>query len=161
MTSKVGREEEGDVTVAAAQGQAKLNTRRWKREAREDLGVFGLLVVIYCVFVFASPGFALFSIPAVQDLLLVSAPMIVLTVGTAYVLIVGEIDLSIGGTLALTSVLGAKAIIGLESHGLSAGWSICIGLIICVLVGGAAGFVNGYISLRFRIPSFLVTLGTA
>ena len=75
-----------------------------------------------------------------------------IAVGMTLVLIVGGIDLSVGSVLALSSaVLGALMV---DYH-----WSLWSALPICLLTGAACGFVNGCVSIGFRIPSFIVTLG--
>lgn len=71
----------------------------------------------------------------------------------ALVMITGEIDLSVGATFALApymmSLLATNLNIPLWISGL-----------IAIALGIAVGFVNGVISVRFRVPSLITTLGT-
>ncbi len=76
----------------------------------------------------------------------------VLAFGMTYVLLLGEIDLSVGATVALT---GTVAALGLE-HGL---W-LWIVLPLALLAGLALGAINGVLSSLLSIPSFIVTLAT-
>ncbi|MFN3150273.1 ABC transporter permease [Bremerella sp.] len=73
-------------------------------------------------------------------------------VGMTFVLVVRGIDLSIGSILALSSaVLGALMV--------DAGWPLWAAIPVCLLTGGLCGLFNGCVSVGFRIPSFIVTLG--
>ena len=76
----------------------------------------------------------------------------VIAVGMTFVLIVAGIDLSVGSVLALSAaVLGVLLV--------QWGWSLAASALVCLLVGLAAGFVNGFVTVRWAVPSFIVTLG--
>ncbi len=77
---------------------------------------------------------------------------LILGVGMTLVIIGGGIDLSVGRLIALTHVclvVAANATGRLEA-----------GIAACLAAGAAAGLANGALAVRFRIPSFIVTLGT-
>ncbi|TWU21179.1 Ribose transport system permease protein RbsC [Novipirellula galeiformis] len=75
-----------------------------------------------------------------------------LAVGMTLVLVVGGIDLSVGSLLALSSaVLGVLMV--------NMGWPLIAALPVAMLVAGACGLANGMITVGFRVPSFIVTLG--
>ncbi len=75
-----------------------------------------------------------------------------IAVGMTLVLIVGGIDLSVGSVLALSSaVLGAL----MKDHG----WGLWSAVPFCLLAGATCGLINGAVSVGFRIPSFIMTLG--
>ncbi|MBL4883810.1 MAG: ABC transporter permease [Planctomycetaceae bacterium] len=76
----------------------------------------------------------------------------VIAVGMTFVLIIGGIDLSVGSMLALSS-----AILGVMMADYS--WSLAMAIPCCLLAGAACGFINGAISIKAGIPSFIVTLG--
>jgi ribose transport system permease protein len=76
----------------------------------------------------------------------------VIAVGMTLVLIAGGIDLSVGSVMALASAVLARALIG-------AHLPLPIATALCLATGLAAGIVNGAISVRWTIPSFIVTLG--
>jgi ribose transport system permease protein len=84
------------------------------------------------------------------NILLQTAPVTVMAVGSVFVLSTGEIDLSIGAVVALSALVSA---VQLRDHGLVAG--IAAGL----LTGVVVGLVNGLLVTKLRLPSFLVTLG--
>ena len=75
-----------------------------------------------------------------------------LAIGIAFVIMTGEIDVSIGATLGLTA-----AMTGLIAQ---QGGSIGKMLVICIAVGAAVGLVNGVGVAGFGVPSLIFTLGT-
>lgn len=72
-------------------------------------------------------------------------------IGMTSVILMGEIDLSVGSIVALSGVVTAGSLTG----GLGLPLSILIGL----GAGAALGVVNGFITVYGEIPSFIVTLG--
>jgi ribose transport system permease protein len=76
----------------------------------------------------------------------------VVAAGMTLVLIIGGIDLSVGSVLGLSgSVLGV-AMVNWQ-------WPMWAASVLCLGVGLAAGMLNGLVSVRLGIPSFIVTLG--
>lgn len=72
-------------------------------------------------------------------------------IGMTTVILMGEIDLSVGSVVALSGVVTAGTLTG----GLGMPLAILAGL----ATGAALGLVNGYITVYGEIPSFIVTLG--
>ncbi|QDU80937.1 Ribose transport system permease protein RbsC [Polystyrenella longa] len=75
-----------------------------------------------------------------------------LAIGMTFVLIIGGIDLSVGSVFALSGVVTGVAAVQWN-------WPISLAMTLGVFVGGCCGFLNGFVSERWRIPSFIVTLG--
>lgn len=80
-----------------------------------------------------------------------TAPVTIMAVGMTFTLSAAEIDLSIGSTVALSALVAAVL---LRDYGFVPG--IAGGL----AVGLAVGLFNGLLTVKVRIPSFLVTLGS-
>jgi ribose transport system permease protein len=76
----------------------------------------------------------------------------VVSVGMTLVLIIGGIDLSVGSVLGLCGAVLGVAMVDWR-------WPLSLGAVLSLLVGLAAGFVNGFLSVGMKIPSFIVTLG--
>jgi rhamnose transport system permease protein len=68
------------------------------------------------------------------------------------IILCGDIDISVAGIMALSSLLMGAA----SSAGFGTGWLLAIGL----GSGLAAGFLNGLLIVRFGIPSIAVTIGS-
>jgi ribose transport system permease protein len=123
--------------------------RRQRVDLRNYIVYIGfLLIFIVLAILLRDKGFL--SQQNMTNILLQTAPITVMAVGTVFVLSTGEIDLSIGSVVALSSLVAATQ---LRDHGLVAG--IAAGLAIGILVG----VVNGLLVTKLRLPSFLVTLG--
>ena len=70
-----------------------------------------------------------------------------------FVIISGEIDLSVGAQLALAGVVAASAM-------QATGGQLMAGVIAGLLLGAVVGLANGLMTTGLGIPSFLVTLAT-
>ncbi len=79
-------------------------------------------------------------------------PLVVVSVGMTFVLAIAGIDLSVGSVLALSSAVLGVLLVG-------AGWSLWASVPVCLAVGLGCGLFNGIVSVRWAIPSFIVTLG--
>lgn len=75
----------------------------------------------------------------------------VIAVGMTFVILLGGVDLSVGSVMALGSVSMATALVQWD---LSPVLSVCFAMVI----GLGCGAINGMITTRWRIPSFIVTL---
>ena len=78
----------------------------------------------------------------------------VIMVGCAVTLLMvaGELDLSVGSTLALSGVSYAFFA--------RAGIPVAFSIVLAILVGALVGFINGYMVVRLKITAFIATLGT-
>lgn len=107
-----------------------------------------LLIVLCAVFGSLSDRFLTasnFSIVLQQ-----TVTLLVVALGTTFVIIAGSIDLSVGSIVALSALMAAS------TSGELGIWAI----IPAALVGTLAGFLNGLIFAKGKVPSFMVTLGT-
>jgi ribose transport system permease protein len=75
----------------------------------------------------------------------------IMAIGMTFVLSTGEIDLSFGSVVALSSIITTKI---LNSTG-----SILLAIVCGLAVGAVIGLANGLLVAKMNIPSFLVTLG--
>jgi len=115
-----------------------------------DKGVMVLLVATAVVGSFVTPYFATssnlsFVIQDIAEIMLIALPM-------AFLIIAGEIDLSVASSLSLVS----STIGFLFRHGWPFAWAIVIGLI----VGALCGALNGFLVTKLGLQSLAVTIGT-
>jgi D-xylose transport system permease protein len=124
----------------------------WRRVSQGDIGslpVIAGLVLIWIVFDFLNP---LFLSPGnLTNLATQVADIGIVSVGIVLVLLLGEIDLSVGSVYGLCS-----AITALLSY--QKGWAAFPAIMAGLLVGAAIGTFQGFFFTRFKIPSFVVTL---
>jgi len=117
--------------------------------ARES-GVLSALLVLVVVGLVVAPGFA-----SPQNLLNVGQQVSqigIMAVGMTFVIVTGQIDLSVGSIYALSAVVTGLLI--------SSGQPIWLACVAGLAVGFAAGLFNGAATVYLRVPSFIVTLGT-
>ena len=122
--------------------------------------IFIALLGLIVFFTVASPNQAFLSPFGVRSMVLAGSSILVVAVGATFVLIAGQIDLSIGAVLVLAGVIGIDVMTRLVEAGLGDAGAIVLGCLVVLAVGAAAGLVNGLLTTRLRIPSFIVTLGT-
>lgn len=108
--------------------------------------VFAALIVFFAI---VSPVF--FTASNFLNIGRQTALVTIIAVGVTFVIISGEIDLSVGATLALSGVTTAMAM-------QATGGNLLIGIFTGLAVGSAIGLANGLITTGLGIPSFLVTL---
>jgi ribose transport system permease protein len=133
-----------------APAPAKVATGRLRGLDPRSYVVYIGFVLIFVVMAILLRNDGFLSQQNLTNILLQTAPITVMAVGTVFVLSTGEIDLSIGSVVALSSLVAATQ---LRDHGLIAG--IVAGLATGVVVG----LINGLLVTKLRLPSFLVTLG--
>ena len=143
-------------TPEESRGTPADRQRRHFRLLRVALGVIRLgpllmLAGLILAMTLLSPVF--FTTGNATNVLAQSAAIAVLAIGQLLVILTRGIDLSVGSTLALASVVGAIA----YSHGNSA----VVVIAVMLAAGAAVGFVNGAVYVWGRLPHpFIITLAT-
>ena len=86
------------------------------------------------------------------EILRVMAFTLIIALPLTYLVIAGEVDLSIGSNYGLCSVVTALAIMdwGLDP------W---IGALVAIALGTLIGFINGVLTVKLKVPSFILTIG--
>ncbi|CUX63328.1 D-allose transport system permease protein AlsC [Clostridium sp. C105KSO15] len=110
---------------------------------------FGLIVMCI-VFGIINPTF--FSGKNVANLLRQIAPILLIGIGQSYVLITGNIDLSIGSVVGMSCMISAT----MMTKGMNPWVAVLLTLMCCLIVG----VVNGLLVAKCKLPPFIATLGT-
>ena len=113
-----------------------------------------LVLALLCL-VIASINSNFLSVSNFIRLLSAAAIPMVLVMGATFVILMGSIDLSVEGVVALTAVV-VSMMVANDFTGLDLGF---LSLPVALLVGGLIGFANGLVHVRLQIPSFMTTLG--
>ncbi|MFB7502697.1 multiple monosaccharide ABC transporter permease [Streptomyces broussonetiae] len=134
---------------ATGEGLLRLVLGGLRRNMRQYgmLIALGLIVVLFQIWT----GGDLLLPRNVSNLVLQNSYILILAIGMMLVIIAGHIDLSVG---SITAFVGAFAAVLTVQHGVA--WPVA--LVLCLLVGAAAGAVQGFLIAYFGIPSFIVTL---
>jgi D-xylose transport system permease protein len=123
--------------------------RRFVQGDLAELRVVLILAVIWMIFYIQEPRFL--SSVNLTNLVLQATAVGLVAVGVTLVLLLGEIDLSVGAVSGLcASIMAVLA----EKHG----WSPYLAIGAAVLAGTAIGLFQGSVFTGFGIPSFVVTL---
>jgi simple sugar transport system permease protein len=117
---------------------------------KPELAALLLLVILIGVFQFTSNSFFL-SYANMRGLLGFLPEMALVAIGVTLLMICGEFDLSVGSVFALMPMTMAVLMV--------AGWGFVPAVALGMLVCAAIGFINGFLTIKFGIPSFITTLG--
>ena len=114
-------------------------------------GLFAAVIVVAGVFLLINPHFA--NLNLAVSILRTMSSVAIMAMGLTLVIVVGEIDLSFGAMYGLAAnVLAVMWVV----HGVPVYVAIPLTLVIAALVGS----FNGFLATSWKIPSFIVTLGS-
>ncbi|MFI6272030.1 ABC transporter permease [Micromonospora zamorensis] len=114
------------------------------------LPILAILAVLLVLVGIRQPDFL--SPPSLMSFLGRSAPIILLAAGQYFVIVSGEFDLSVGSLVTAQVVVAARLIDGDPART----WPV---VLLLLAFGALVGLVNGLITTRLRVPSFITTLG--
>lgn len=138
--------------VSTKEPQVETETGRSRpvlKEQLQQLLAFASLIVLVIFFSVANDNFLTFS--NISGVLLSTAVIGILAVGTTFVIITGGIDLSLGTGMTLAAVMSGVFLTNM-------GLPLIVGVLGGVLTGALIGFVNGFNVAILGIPPFIATL---
>ena len=118
---------------------------------RPEAGALGGAILVFLFFWFIAPPFR--QLPAFTTVLYQASTIGIPAVAVALLMIGGEFDLSAG--VAVTTSSLAASMLAYNLH-----LNMWFAAVLALVLALAVGFVNGYLVMRTKIPSFLITLGT-
>lgn len=135
------------------------NTRTYKAYAQpgwrralltREAAIIGLLLAVIAIALATVPNFdspltATFLLRDIAPILLIALPM-------ALIIITEEIDLSVASIVGLSSVMTGVLT--------QAGWPLAVAAVAAILIGTIAGALNGFLVTVVGLPSLAVTIGT-
>ena len=120
----------------------------WRKGLQQGLA-FGTLVALLIFFSIASNNY--FTWSNISGVLLATAVIGILALGTTFVITTGGIDLSIGTGMTLASVMTGIVAVNF-------GMPLIVGVLAGIATGALMGFVNGFNVAYMKLPSFIATL---
>src|SRR5690242_15491292 len=139
----------GGETVGGRRRKAYLERRRHFAERLQGQGLLIILAGVILLMWHASPYFMsvdnLFTAAAVVSILGIMA------VAETVLIIAGEIDISIGSVMAVTSVVIGSLV--------GKGWNVWLAVAVALGLAALIGFANGALTVWLRVNSLVVTLG--
>ena len=115
-----------------------------------EISSFIKVFVVILVFFIISPLFL--SKENIGVILEIIPELGIVALGVTMLLVTGEIDLSLGSVFCFCPIILASLI--------EKGMSFPLSFIVSLLLGIGIGYINGFITITFAIPSFITTLGT-
>jgi D-xylose transport system permease protein len=152
------------------EGPVKKFFRATEIDARM-LGMIGALILIWCVFDIASGilrgnfggllGGSFLTPRNLWTLLVQTSSIAVMSTGMVLLIVMRQIDLSVGSMLSLVAVANAVLQVFKLAPSLGVGHPLIwgLGVITCVVLGATIGAFNGALTAYAKIPAFIVTLG--
>ncbi len=119
-----------------------------------DAGIGIALLVLIAIFSFSTQHFL--SPNNISNILTQITINLILAIGMTFVILIGGIDLSVGSMLALCAVVGGTV---LTIPDLDVWQAVGLATLAAMGTGVVCGFMNGWISAFWGLPSFIVTLG--
>ena len=121
-----------------------------KRTVPRELPVLLVLALIFAVLALVAPQF--FDRKPMMSRLAQEAPVLIVTAGTAIVIIARQIDISVGSQFAVCGVIAGM----LAANGSS----LAVCAVAAIGAGALMGAINGVFVSMLRLPSIVVTLAT-
>ncbi|WP_298130522.1 ABC transporter permease [Micropruina sp.] len=141
--------ETGTPAVAESAEAGKRDLKTVLRQSLQQGLAFGTLIVLFIFFSIANPAFLQWS--NISGVLLATAVIGILAVGTTLVIITGGIDLSIGTGMTFAAVITGVTITNF-------GLPMWVGILAGMATGALMGAVNGANIVFLKVPPFIATL---
>ena len=120
------------------------------RLMRQYGGIIIALIVLCTVFALSNSRFL--TLANFMNIFQQVAVVAIAAFGMTWVILLGEIDLSVGSIIAVAGMVGAQS--------LALGTGFPAALLITIIAGAILGAVNGLLTARLLLPSFIVTVAT-
>jgi len=124
-------------------------TKFLRQRAASTFLVFVGLVIIFSLF---SPRHVFINVRNIAALGKLFPDLGVVALGVGMLMICGEFDLSVASVLPFCAYIFARSLY----VGIAPFW----GMVLAILVGCGLGWINGFLTVKTRMPSFITTLGT-
>lgn len=130
--------------------------KSWLKQFLEIKGMGGALtafcglIIIYIAFGLINP--TVFSVQNIQNLLRSMSKYLLIGVGQSFVMITGNIDLSIGSVAGMSAMLSATLMVN--------GVHPLLAILVSLAGSLVIGVINGILVGKFKLPPFIATLGT-
>ncbi|AEG56421.1 ABC transporter permease [Sinorhizobium meliloti] len=120
------------------------------RPLKQYGGIFLSLVMLCIVFSFFNPRFM--TVVNFMNILQQVAVVAIAAFGMTWVILLGEIDLSVGSIIAVAGMVGAQCF--------AFGMGFVPAIALTLAAGALMGMLNGVLTAKLLLPSFIVTVAT-
>jgi simple sugar transport system permease protein len=151
-------ETNGTASEVTQHYKVPFNLRRFARENSAQLGILAVFMALWLLFIVSAPD--TFLSPQIYSAFMSTTPFFaIMAIPLTMVIVAKEIDLSFGsvmamGMVAFSFMYKSTAFIGNPTI------QVFLAIIAALLTGAIIGWLNGFIIVRFGLPSLVVTIGT-
>jgi simple sugar transport system permease protein len=143
----------GASSKPAAAADERVGTTSWVKRffGRPEFASISGAVLVFAFFVITAGDSGMFNLDGVVNWMQVASYLGIIAIGACLLMIAGEFDLSIGSMIGFAGMM--IAIPTIYFH-----WPLWAAIIFAFAGSMALGWLNGYIVIKTRLPSFIVTL---
>jgi simple sugar transport system permease protein len=124
---------------------------RWLQNYKRQVGIFGVLLVLWVIFTILSP--ATFLASRIYTAFMSTIPFsAIMALSLTLVIVSGQIDMSFPSLMALSGFVFASTV---KTTG-----NVWLGIIGGLASGAFAGLINGVLVTKVGVPAIIVTIGT-
>jgi len=139
------------VTISPTRGEpVRRFSRQWLAAVALRNAMFIVVVLVICYFSYRSLRFS--SLDNITTILIAAAPFALIALGQTVVILTGGIDLSVGSVIAMSAMASAAVAKANPDQ-------VWLTVLTALVVGLAAGAVNGFFVSVVNVPPFIATLG--
>lgn len=124
--------------------------------ARQEMSAVVVLICLLVLFTALRPE-SFSTTGNIQNLIKDFSIILILSVGTTYVMVMGMFDLSIGSVLVFSQILAVRVMGEMNQTSIT---TCVVGLVVALVGGAAWGVLNGTLIARLKLSPFIVTLAT-
>ncbi len=152
MSDTTTPDEVASATAGKPQGFSEAVEAWWVRVRAGQLGNLPIIIGLLAItIIFTSLNERFLSSVNFVNLIVQVAPLAVIAMGVTFVLIIAEVDLSVGYLSGVAMVVLGR-LLGEQ------GWPAWAAILAVLLLGAVAGFVQGWFVAKVGLPSLIVTL---
>ena len=155
MAPPTGQEADG---LIAAQAELKRSSEQGRAlSLLRDVSLLPVLVLLIVVGAIMSPVFL--QADNFWGIGQAASSLALITAGEALVIMIGSMDLSLGGTYGFAPMVAAWLVVPSSAFGAGLNLNPYLGVLVLFLLGALVGFINGLLIVKAHLSAFIVTLG--
>jgi simple sugar transport system permease protein len=145
---------QSDKILQKARDERMKSQARWRKFLQHpEFGALAGVILVFIFFGITAGDSGMFAADGILNWTTVSAQLILIACAAALLMIGGEFDLSVGSMIGFAGMMIAIPMVYF-------GWSALASTAFAFAGAMAVGFLNGWIVVRTRLPSFIVTLAS-
>src|SRR5512132_1755442 len=139
--------------AAPADERVRQKSTLSKLLSRPEVGALAAVVIVWVLFAIVASQHNFVGMATTASILNRAAPLGILAVAVALLMIAGEFDLSIGSIVGFSGMAIMIAVTPADAGGL--GWSLLPAVILALVLALVTGLINGWLVVVTRLPSFI------